>query len=106
MFFVAVFMSYAIALLLSLAFEMPIMNIDKIIFGGGEKRSHTKINHKRNPLYENNNVVNQKDEKKDEVNDQLLEFSMDNKKRNLSTDFSVKHTKNHPEIATHLLNKL
>uniref|UniRef100_A0A915DJY4 Acyltransferase 3 domain-containing protein n=1 Tax=Ditylenchus dipsaci TaxID=166011 RepID=A0A915DJY4_9BILA len=40
MFFVAVFMSYAVALVFSLAFEMPVMHVDKLLFGGadGSKR--------------------------------------------------------------------
>uniref|UniRef100_A0A915ELE1 Nose resistant to fluoxetine protein 6 n=1 Tax=Ditylenchus dipsaci TaxID=166011 RepID=A0A915ELE1_9BILA len=32
-FFVAVFMSYAVALVFSLAFEMPVMHVDKLLFG-------------------------------------------------------------------------
>lgn len=38
MFFVAVFMSYAASLILSLAFEVPIMHMDKILFGEGKRK--------------------------------------------------------------------
>lgn len=40
MFVIALFFSYVFALLISLAFELPVMNLDKIIFGGagGSKR--------------------------------------------------------------------
>lgn len=37
MFFAAVVMSYAIALLFSLAFEMPFLHVDKLIFGERKK---------------------------------------------------------------------
>jgi hypothetical protein len=35
MFLTALFMSYATALLVSLAFELPMMHFDKLLFGGG-----------------------------------------------------------------------
>ncbi|KAI6183960.1 hypothetical protein M3Y97_00544800 [Aphelenchoides bicaudatus] len=38
MFIIALFSSYGFALLLSLAFEVPIMHLDKILFGGAESR--------------------------------------------------------------------
>jgi hypothetical protein len=38
MFIIALFSSYGFALLLSLAFEVPVMNLDKILFGGGNSK--------------------------------------------------------------------
>ncbi|KAH7701377.1 hypothetical protein AAVH_31491 [Aphelenchoides avenae] len=38
MFFVAVTISYSASLAFSLAFEMPVLNVDKLIFGDGEPR--------------------------------------------------------------------
>uniref|UniRef100_A0A914C2C8 Acyltransferase 3 domain-containing protein n=1 Tax=Acrobeloides nanus TaxID=290746 RepID=A0A914C2C8_9BILA len=59
MFFVAVFMSYLSALCLSLAFEAPVMNFDKMIFG------ETKQHKQRNQANENlqHHVINGIDEK-------------------------------------------
>lgn len=95
-------MSYAIALLLSLAFEMPIMNIDKIMFGSRERPNHTKIDSKRNTnFHKNNDVVNQNKEKKGNKNDQSPK-NFNNKKRNLSIDSPLKHTK---DVAMNLLEK-
>jgi hypothetical protein len=51
MFFIALFSSYGVALLLSLAFEVPVMHLDKILFnGGGGKR--------RRPLRQVNTHLN------------------------------------------------
>ncbi|KAI1727262.1 acyltransferase family domain-containing protein [Ditylenchus destructor] len=41
MFFVAVFMSYAVALVFSLAFEMPVMHIDRLLFTGRGGEGHS-----------------------------------------------------------------
>jgi hypothetical protein len=45
MFIIALFSSYCFALLLSLAIEIPVMNLDKILFGGsGSKRRPRPVN--------------------------------------------------------------
>jgi hypothetical protein len=36
--FQALFSSYGFALILSLSFEVPVMHLDKILFGGGDSR--------------------------------------------------------------------
>lgn len=42
MFVIALASSYAVALLLSLAFEIPVMNVDKILFGGSNSKRKPK----------------------------------------------------------------
>jgi peptidoglycan/LPS O-acetylase OafA/YrhL len=43
MFFVAVFVSYGAALLFSLAFELPVMHIDGLVFGGGAPQRQNEV---------------------------------------------------------------
>uniref|UniRef100_A0A1I7SSF4 NRF domain-containing protein n=1 Tax=Bursaphelenchus xylophilus TaxID=6326 RepID=A0A1I7SSF4_BURXY len=50
MFFVAVFTSYCAALILALAFEVPVNHVDRIIFGDGKKKPKEPNDVKLEPL--------------------------------------------------------
>lgn len=71
MFFVAVFVSYAFALLFSLAFEMPVMHIDKMLFGGGEKK----------PKKRRNNNSSSKNTDQPAVADKIFSSALDNEEK-------------------------